>query len=81
MSTCEELKCILAGKIIIIIDNVYFNWSDLQKSAMTFGTVNFLFIVMYLNGVSFISTVSSMSLMLLLVYVVICYFQKDVKPK
>jgi len=81
MSTCEELKCILAGKIIIIIDNVYFNWSDLQKSAMTFGTVNFLFIVMYLNGVSFISTVSSMSLMLLLVSVVICYFQKDVKPK
>jgi hypothetical protein len=81
MSTCEELKCILAGKIIINIDNVYFNWSDLQKSAMTFGTVNFLFIVMYLNGVSFISTVSSMSLMLLLVSVVICYFQKDVKPK
>lgn len=81
MSTCEELKCILAGKIIITIDNVYFNWSDLQKSAMTFGTVNCLFIAMYLNGVSFISTVSSMALMLLLVSVVICYFQKDVKPK
>ena len=81
MSTCEELKCILAGKIIIIRDNEYFNWSDLQKSAMTFGTVNFLFIVMYLNGVSFVSTVSSIALMLLLISVVICYFQKDVKPK
>jgi len=71
----------LKVRYLSLKDNEYFNWSNLQKSGLTFASINFIFIGMYLNEVSFISTVSSLSLMLLLVSVVMSYFQKDVNPK